>query len=572
MANLGFALVFQSRRQNYAAIMDTVLGSIGLLLIVSGMVQASTRAPDSPNKEINEGFYLPSSAIHAKNDTTIFELRNITFSGNVVAEDELARFSFDEKCSRGLPLSAAWQYYGPYTKPNIRSGQVAVEGIFPHMINKMLRVCCNSSATVKFGKIYDSIRGLEGHLDQPNEAYDFSFPITGLSLEDEVFKDMPYIPFVQAPRVALLVHETAEDNKTTQLMNTVFKAWPILIFILVAATLSGIIIWLLDRLKNPDEFPRPFINGTWEGFWWAFVTMTTVGYGDRAPKSFLARIFCIVWILVGIIIIAIFTAIVTASLSASIQHHFTVHGSVIGAVNGSEEFRLGVSLNADMKPYHSIPKMNSDLLAEKLKGSLIDNYVLTYYSDFVRVNDEVRIETTFEHAITYGLAVRSNASSDKLECFRRYLRNHPQEAFEIIAKNLEPLKNPTDEVSQEVKASEGLFFFKEQTFQNVLFILLGVLGFLLLVGVVWELLYHRPKRRQKKKDTEDDGAFISLTPAQNICDCHEMFLSHQTIQSIKYKSAKIKELIREYEEYYEAWLQRVRSVEHEGNGVTPQMV
>ena len=77
---------------------------------------------------------------------------------------------------------------------------------------------------------------------------------------------------------------------------------------------------------------------------------------------------------------------------------------------------------------------------------------------------------------------------------------------------------------------------------------------------------------QKKKDTEDDGAFISLTPAQNICDCHEMFLSHQTIQSIKYKSTKIKELIREYEEYYDDWLQRVRSVEHEGNGVTPQMV
>ena len=90
--------------------------------------------------------------------------------------------------------------------------------------------------------------------------------------------------------------------------------------------------------------------------------------------------------------------------------------------------------------YHAIPKMNSDLLKERLKGSLIDNYVLTYYSAFVKDNDEVRIETTFEHAITYGLAVRANASSAKLECFRRYLRNHPQEAFEIIAKNLEPLK------------------------------------------------------------------------------------------------------------------------------------
>ena len=230
--------------------MDAVQASIRLLLIISGLVRASTRAPtvhsSSPAIEkIPDGFYLPSSAIYAKNDTKIFELRNITFSGKVLSEDQLSHFSFDEKCSRGLPLSAAWQYYGPYAKPSLRGGKIAVEGIFPHLINKMLHVCCNSSATVKFGKIYDSIRGMEGQLNKPNEAYDFSFPVTGMSLEDVVFKDMPYIPFVQAPRVALLVHETAEDNKTTQLMNTVFKAWPILIFILVAATLSGIIIWLL---------------------------------------------------------------------------------------------------------------------------------------------------------------------------------------------------------------------------------------------------------------------------------------------------------------------------------------
>ena len=83
--------------------------------------------------------------------------------------------------------------------------------------------------------------------------------------------------------------------------------------------------------------------------------------------------------------------------------------------------------------------MNEDLMTDKLKGSLIDNYVLTYYSDFVKEND-VRIETTFEHAITYGLSIRSNASSNMLACFKRYVRNHPQEAFEIIAQNLEPLK------------------------------------------------------------------------------------------------------------------------------------
>lgn len=553
--------------------MDAAGVRMALLLLMAGVACGSASVP---TKSLNtsgktpEGFYFATTDVYAKNSTD-FKMANVSFTGKILTEDEISRFTVDEKCSRGVPLSAAWQYYGPYAKPKVVKGKIGVEGIFPHLINKMLHVCCNRATTVKYGKILGAIQALERQLDQPKMIYDFTFPVTGRSLGDESFKDIPYVPFVQAPRVALLVHDKTEDSKTSQLLNTVFKAWPILIFILVAATLSGIIIWLLDRLKNPDEFPRSFINGTWEGFWWAFVTMTTVGYGDRAPKSFLARIFCIVWILVGIIIIAIFTAIVTASLSASIQHHFTVHGSVIGAVNGSEELRLGVSLNAELKAYHSIPKMNKDLMSQKLKGSLIDNYVLTYYSDFVKDND-VRIETTFEHAITYGLSVRANESSDMLNCFRRYVRNHPQEVFEIIAKNLEPLKNPTDEVSQEVKASEGLFFYQEGAFKQVLFILLGMLGFLVLVGVGWEFLVNRPRRRHSKKETESDSAHIALTSAQNSCDCHEMLLSHQTIQSIKCKSAKIKKLIQEYEEFYDAWLQRVRAIDQDENGITPQMV
>ena len=235
------------RTNNCSFIMDAVIASITFLLTMGSMVQGSTNVPARPfnsTKKIPEGFYFSESDLNAKNNTML-ELRNITLSGRELTTEEISRYTVDEKCSKGLPLSAAWQYYGPYAKPNIRDGKIAVEGIFPHLINKMLYVCCNSSTTVKFGKILDSIRGLEGQLDQPSKAYDFSFPITGKSLGDESFKELPYIPFVQAPRVALLVRDKTEDTKTSQLLNTVFKAWPILIFIIVAATLSGIIIWLL---------------------------------------------------------------------------------------------------------------------------------------------------------------------------------------------------------------------------------------------------------------------------------------------------------------------------------------
>lgn len=29
---------------------------------------------------------------------------------------------------------------------------------------------------------------------------------------------------------------------------------------------------------NTEEFPRSFLRGFFEGFWWSFVSMTTVGY------------------------------------------------------------------------------------------------------------------------------------------------------------------------------------------------------------------------------------------------------------------------------------------------------
>ena len=35
--------------------------------------------------------------------------------------------------------------------------------------------------------------------------------------------------------------------------------------------------YLQDTGMNTEEFPRGFIRGCFEGFWWAFISMTTVG-------------------------------------------------------------------------------------------------------------------------------------------------------------------------------------------------------------------------------------------------------------------------------------------------------
>ena len=59
-------------------------------------------------------------------------------------------------------------------------------------------------------------------------------------------RDRPFIGVVRAPRVILLVHnEPPNKTQTHVLFSTIANAWPMLVFILVTASLSGIIIWFL---------------------------------------------------------------------------------------------------------------------------------------------------------------------------------------------------------------------------------------------------------------------------------------------------------------------------------------
>jgi voltage-gated potassium channel len=47
---------------------------------------------------------------------------------------------------------------------------------------------------------------------------------------------------------------------------------------------------------------------TWDGVWWAVVTVTTVGYGDTFPATDAGRAIAVVVMLVGIGFLAVLTA------------------------------------------------------------------------------------------------------------------------------------------------------------------------------------------------------------------------------------------------------------------------
>jgi polar amino acid transport system substrate-binding protein len=76
----------------------------------------------------------------------------------------------------------------------------------------------------------------------------------------------------------------------------------------------GVLVWLAERRRNP-QFGRGPLKGVGAGLWWSAVTMTTVGYGDKAPTTFPGRLIAMVWMFASVIIISSFTAAIATALT-----------------------------------------------------------------------------------------------------------------------------------------------------------------------------------------------------------------------------------------------------------------
>lgn len=93
---------------------------------------------------------------------------------------------------------------------------------------------------------------------------------------------------------------------------TFFKVVTALLAVLFIA---GFLVWVFERKSNADQFGGDPPKGLGAAFWWSAVTMTTVGYGDKAPKTVGGRIVALVWMFTSIIIISSFTAAITSALT-----------------------------------------------------------------------------------------------------------------------------------------------------------------------------------------------------------------------------------------------------------------
>lgn len=138
------------------------------------------------------------------------------------------------------------------------------------------------------------------------------------------------------------------------------KVLGLLLLLLLATSVA---VWLLERRRNPEQFGGRGIRGIGAGLWWSAVTMTTVGYGDKAPKTGAGRLVALVWMFLGVVLVAGFTAAMASSLTVShlesqVQGPQDLPKVRVGAVSGSTG---AAYLDAGGIPYAGYPNARAAL-------------------------------------------------------------------------------------------------------------------------------------------------------------------------------------------------------------------
>jgi polar amino acid transport system substrate-binding protein len=81
--------------------------------------------------------------------------------------------------------------------------------------------------------------------------------------------------------------------------------------------LTSIALWLIERRAERSHFGGRAHEGFGSAVWFSAVTMTTVGYGDKTPKTLAGRAVAFLWMFFGVLLIAAFTATVASSVAMS---------------------------------------------------------------------------------------------------------------------------------------------------------------------------------------------------------------------------------------------------------------
>ena len=103
---------------------------------------------------------------------------------------------------------------------------------------------------------------------------------------------------------------------------------------LLLLSIVGFLFWAVEGRKYPEDYGKSPTKGIGSGIWLALVTMTTVGYGDMAPRTAIGRVVIGSWMIISLIMATSFVAGIATTLTAAGEGEKTI--TEIGQLTGKK--------------------------------------------------------------------------------------------------------------------------------------------------------------------------------------------------------------------------------------------
>lgn len=178
---------------------------------------------------------------------------------------------------------------------------------------------------------------------------------------------------------------------------------------LIILSIVGALLWLAERKASPEQFSSDPINGIGSGVWLAIVTMSTTGYGDKAPVTLAGRIIAGSWMIISIISATSMVAGIASVLtftnfhSVDIKNIEQLNSKRVATISGSPSIGFLQQYNVKLKSVENLEEAVQLLDDKQVEAIVYDRPQLMYYLNKHR-DEELEIAMAEYYNQGYGFA------------------------------------------------------------------------------------------------------------------------------------------------------------------------